>query len=72
MGKLKDDLPKITKKVLDSEDKVTKGLAISLLREVIVNQNKGDFYPAVRKVLDAEIEKSIDAGLINSDELEEN
>lgn len=72
MGKLKDDLPKITKKVLDGEDKITKGLALSLLSEVRVNHNKGDFYPAVRKVLDDEIEKSIDAGLINSDDLEEN
>lgn len=71
MGKLKDDLPKVTKKVLDGEDKVTKGLAFSLLREVMVNQNKGDFYPAVRKVLDDEIEKSITSGLIDSDELEE-
>lgn len=72
MGKLKDDLPKITKKVLDGEDKVTKGLAISLLQEVMVNQNKGDFYPAARKVLDDEIEKSINAGLIDSEDLEEN
>lgn len=72
MGKLKDDLPKVTKKVLDGEDKVTKGLAFSLLREVMVNQNKGDFYPAVRKVLDDEIEKSITSGLIDSDDLEEN
>lgn len=72
MGKLNEDLPKITKKVLDGEDKITKGLALSLLREVMVNHNKGDFYPAVRKVLDDEIEKSIDAGLINSDDLEEN
>lgn len=72
MGKLKDDLPKITKKVLDGEDKITKGLALSLLSEVMVNYNKGDFYPAVRKVLDDEIEKSISAGLINSEDLEEN
>lgn len=72
MGKLKDDLPKVTKKVLDGEDKVTKGLAFSLLREVMVNQNKGDFYPAVRKVLDDEIEKSITYGLIDADDLEEN
>lgn len=72
MGKLNEDLPKITKKVLDGEDKITKRLALSLLREVMVNYNKGDFYPAVRKVLDDEIEKSISAGLINSDDLEEN
>lgn len=72
MGKLKDDLPKVTKKVLDGEDKVTKGLAFSLLREVMVNQNKGDFYPAVRKALDDEIEKSITSGLIDFNDLEEN
>lgn len=72
MGKLKDDLPKITKKVLDGEDKITKGLALSLLREVMVNHNNGDFYPIVRKVLDDEIEKSITSGLIDSDNLEEN
>lgn len=72
MGKLKDDLPKITKKVLDGEDKITKGLALSLLSEVMVNHNNDDFYPAVRKVLDDDIEKSISAGLINSEDLEEN
>ena len=72
MGKLKDDLPKITKKVLDGEDKITKRLALSLLSEVMVNYNKGDFYPAVRKVLDDEIQKSISVGLINSENLEEN
>lgn len=70
MGKLKDDLPKITKKVLAEEDKVTKGLVETLLHEVMVNQSKGDFYPVARKVLDDEIDKSLIAGLIDLKDFE--
>ena len=55
MGKLENDLPEITRTVLHDEDKVTKILVKTLLREVMVSQNKTDSYPAVRKILDDEI-----------------
>lgn len=70
MGKLENDLPEITKTVLHDEDKVTKILVKTLLREVMVSQNKTDSYPAVRKILDDEIEKCITAGFIDLENLE--
>ena len=70
MGKLENDLPEITRTVLHDEDKVTKILVKTLLREVMVSQNKTDSYPAVRKILDDEIEKSITAGFIDLENLE--
>lgn len=70
MGKLSEDLPEITKSVLHDEDKVTKGLVKTLIREVMVSQNKSDSYPAVRKILDDEIEKSITAGLIDLENID--
>lgn len=70
MGKLSEDLPEITKSVLHDEDKVTKGLVKMLIREVMVSQNKSDSYPAVRKILDDEIEKSITAGLIDLENID--
>lgn len=70
MGKLSEDLPEITKTVLHDEDKVTKGLVKTLIREVMVSQNKSDSYPAVRKILDDEIEKSITAGLIDLENID--
>ena len=70
MGKLENDLPEITRTVLHDEDKVTKILVKTLLREVMVSQNKTDSYPAVRKILDDEFEKCITAGFIDLENLE--
>lgn len=70
MGKLENDLPEITRTVLHDEDKVAKILVKTLLREVMVSQNKTDAYPAVRKILDDEIEKCITAGFIDFENLE--
>ena len=55
---------------MHDEDKVTKILVKTLLREVMVSQNKTDSYPAVRKILDDEIEKCITAGFIDLENLE--
>lgn len=65
MGNLRDDLPEIVKKALKEEDKVTKGLVKTLLQQVMINQNKGDSYPIIKRVLDDEIDKSITAGFID-------
>ena len=70
MGNLKDDLPEITQKVLHEEDKVTRGLVKTLLKQVIINQNKLDPYPTIKKILDDEIDKSISAGFIDFDDFE--
>ena len=70
MGKLENDLPEITRTVLHDEDKVTKILVKTLLREVMISQNKTDSYPAVRKNLDDEIEKCITGGFIDLENLE--
>ena len=65
MGKLEEDLPKITKKVLHEEDKITKGLVKTLLAATITNQTKSDPYPTIRNILDSEIEKSFSVGLFD-------
>ena len=70
MGSLKDDLPAITKEVLHEEDNVTKGLVKTLIREVMMSQNKLDPYPSIKKILDDEIEKSISSGLVDFKSLE--
>lgn len=70
MGNLKDDLPEITKKVLDEEDKVTKNLVRTLLQQVIISQNKLDPYPSIKKVLDDTIDIELSAGKINIDDFE--
>jgi len=70
MGNLKDDLPEITKKVLHEEDKVTKGLVKTLLQQVIINQNKLDPYPAIKKILDDAIDIEISTGHIDIDDFE--
>lgn len=70
MGNLKDDLPEITQKVLHEEDKVTRGLVKTLLKQVIINQNKLDPYPTIKKILDDEIDNSISAGFIDFDDFE--
>ena len=70
MGNLKDDLPEIVKKALKEEDKVTKGLVKTLLQQVMINQNKGDSYPIIKRILDDEIDKSITAGFIDINDFE--
>ncbi len=65
MGNLKDDLPKITKKVLQGEDKVTAGLVNTLFQQVLINQNKLEPYPTIRKALDDEIDKAIRVDFID-------
>lgn len=65
MGNLRDDLPEIVKKALKEEDKVTKGLVKTLLQQVMINQNKGDSYPIIKRILDDEMDKLITVGFID-------
>lgn len=70
MGILEKKLPKIVKNALKEEDKITTGLVNTLLTQVLINQNKTDPYPIIRRCLDDEIDKSITTGLIDIDEFE--
>ena len=70
MGVLEKNLPKIVKNALKEEDKITTGLVNTLLTQVMINQNKSDPYPTIRRCLDDEIDKSITVGFIDMDEFE--
>ena len=70
MGVLEKNLPKIVKNALKEEDKITTGLVNTLLTQVMINQNKSDHYPTIRRCLDDEIDKSITAAFIDIDEFE--
>ncbi len=72
MGKLEENLPKLAKKALKEEDDVTRGLVNVLLNQVYSGQHKTNLKTIVQTALDNEIEKNIDAGIININNLEEN
>ena len=65
MGVLEKNLPKIVKKALKKEDGITESLVNVLLNEVYQRQGSSSLQSIVFRVLDTEIEKQIDAGLID-------
>ena len=72
MGQLEESLPKLAKQALKDEDKITRGLVNVLLTQVYSGQHRSNLRTIVQSALDNEIEKYIDAGLINIDNLEGN
>lgn len=71
MGTLEKNLPKIVKTALKKEDDVTRGLVNVLLNQVFTGQSKSSLRQIVINSLDSEIDKSIDAGLIDLDSVPE-
>lgn len=71
MEKLEESLPKLAKEALKDEDDVTRNLVTVLLQQVYACQYKSNLRAIVQNVLDAEIDKSISAGIIDIDDLEE-
>ena len=71
MEKLEESLPKLAKEALKDEDDVTRNLVTVLLQQVYAGQYKSNLRAIVQNVLDAEIDKSISAGIIDIDDLEE-
>lgn len=72
MGKLEESLPKMAKEALKNEDDVTRRLVNVLLQQVYAGQYKSNLRAIVQSALDAEIDKSISARIIDIDDLEEN
>lgn len=72
MGNLEKTLPKIVGDALRGENQVVQTLAFALLREIRSNPENADIYPRVRKILDDEIEKSMNAnpGLFSAENFE--
>lgn len=71
MGQLEESLPKLAKQALKDEDKITRGLVNVLLNQLYSGQHRSNLKTIIQSALDNEIEKYIDAGLIEIDSLEE-
>lgn len=69
MGTLEKDLPKIVNRTLHEEDKVTKQLVNTLLRQVIANQNKSSKEQIIKRALDDEIDKCYSVGMIDEESI---
>lgn len=64
MANLEKTLPNIVQEALQKEDKVTKILASSLLRQLYIRPNTEKLNQVITTALDTEIDKCIAAGLI--------
>lgn len=71
MGTLEKDLPKIVTEALHDEDKTTRNLVNVLLNGVRLSRNSDD-YTRIKRILDDELDKQIETGLIDEQILEEN
>ena len=69
MGKLENDLPKIVQQALKNEDDVTHVLVNTLLKQIYKKHNQGDIKTVVAKTLDDELDKLIQSGAIDIDNL---
>ena len=71
MGSLEKNLPKIVKQALKEEDDVTRSLVNVLLNQVFTRQSKSTLKQIVTTALDSEIDKEIETGRIDMNELGE-
>ncbi|MDD5834360.1 MAG: hypothetical protein PUD00_03920 [Treponema berlinense] len=69
MGKLENDLPKIVQQALKNEDDVTHVLVNTLLKQIYKKHNQGNIKTVVAKTLDDELDKLIQSGAIDIDNL---
>ena len=69
MGKLENDLPKIVQQALKNEDDVTHALVNTLLKQIYKKHNQGNIKTVVAKTLDDELDKLIQSGAIDIDNL---
>ncbi|WP_296692042.1 hypothetical protein [Treponema sp. UBA7567] len=69
MGKLENDLPKIVQQALKNEDDVTRVLVNTLLKQIYKNHKQGNIKALVAKTLDDELDKLIQSGAIDIDNL---
>lgn len=69
MGKLENDLPKIVQQALKNEDDVTRFLVNTLLKQIYKKHNQGNIKTVVAKTLDDELDKLIQSGAIDIDNL---
>lgn len=69
MGKLENDLPKIVQQALKNEDDVTHVLVNTLLKQIYKKHNQGNIKTVVAKTLDDELDKLIQSGAIDVDNL---
>lgn len=69
MGKLENDLPKIVQQALKNEDDVTHVLVNTLLKQIYKKHNQGNIKVVVAKTLDDELDKLIQTGAIDIDNL---
>ena len=64
MANLEKTLPNIVQEALQKEDKVTRILASTLLRQLYIRPNTEKLNQVITTALDTEIDKYIAAGLI--------
>ena len=69
MGKLQNDSQKIVQQALKNEDDVTHGLVNTLLKQIYKKHNQGNIKTVVAKTLDDELDKLIQSGAIDIDNL---
>lgn len=69
MGKLENDLPKIVQQALKNEDDVTHALVNTLLKQIYKKHNQGNIKTVVAKTLDDELDKLIQSGVIDINNL---
>ena len=69
MGKLENDLPKIVQQALKNEDDITHVLVNTLLKQIYKKHNQGNIKTVVAKTLDDELDKLIQSGAIDIDNL---
>lgn len=69
MGKLENDLPEIVQQALKNEDDVTHVLVNTLLKQIYKKHNQGNIKTVVAKTLDDELDKLIQSGAIDIDNL---
>lgn len=72
MANLENTLPNIVQKALENEDKVTRILASTLLRQLYIRPNTEKLNQVITTALDTEIDKCIEAGFITEVDYMEN